>query len=141
MQTIIVTEKQSFKTHYEVASPITTTTEKPPSGAETSPEATPALLPPDVREQLFNGGEVGPIEHIQVSTERIVQLNGIFFDLDPTSLREGPLLPGLSQDPQEFYDNCLRRWLANHPLLHHLEVRASGTGLHAILRLNPPVEF
>ena len=104
-------------------------------------EATPLVLPLDAREQLFNGGAVGPIDHIQVSTERIARLNGILFDIDPTNLSEGPLLPGLSSDPQKFYEQCVQGWLARHPLLQRLEVRASGSGLHAILWLDPPVEF
>jgi len=104
-------------------------------------ESMSVSLPPNARQQLFNGGEVGPIEQIRVSTERIVRLNGILFDLDPQNLRGGPLLPALSPDPESFFEQCVQRWLANHPLLQHLEVRASGTGLHAILWLDPPVEF
>ena len=139
--TTILTDNQTNRTDYDVVPPITTTSENPPVSVETQPETTPSVLPPDAREQLFNGGEVGPIAQIQVSTERITRLNGILFDIDPTNLREGPLLPALSQDPQAFYEQCVQRWLSNHPLLQHLEVLASGSGLHAILWLDPPVEF
>lgn len=98
-------------------------------------------LPPDTREQLYNGGAVGPIEEIQVSTERIVQLRGILFDLDPQNLRGAPLLPEISCDAEQFYEQCLRPWMTHHPLLENLEVRSSGRGLHAILWLDPAVSF
>ena len=88
--TTFLTDQQSQKTHYVVARPTTTTTKKPPVSADALPETTPAELPPDAREQLFNGGEIGPFEHIQVSTARIVKLNGILFDIDPHNLRERP---------------------------------------------------
>ncbi len=104
-------------------------------------EKTSVSLPLDAREQLFNGGEIGPITHIQVSTERITQLNGILFDLDPQNLLGGPLLPALSHEPEQFYEQCVQPWLANDPVLQHMEVRISGTGLHAILWLDPPIEF
>jgi hypothetical protein len=139
--TTIVTDKHSLKSHYGVTPSTTTTTEKPPGSVEIPPETTPPVLPPDAREQLYNGGAVGPIDHVQISTERVTKLNGILFDLDPQNLRKGPLLPAISNDVQEFYEHCVQRWLANHPLLQHLEVRASGTGIHAILWFDPTVEF
>src|SRR5262245_25615845 len=76
--------------------------------------ADPRDLLVDYREQLFNEGNVGPIDHIQVSTERIVRLNGILFDIDPQNLRESPLLPAVLQDPEQFYQAYVQRWLANH---------------------------
>jgi hypothetical protein len=130
-----LTKKQSLKTQYSAAQPTTI------SGKPLLPKATPPALPPDAREQLFNEGAVGPIDHVQVSTERIAKLNGILFDLDPQNLREGPLLPAMCQDPEQFFEQCVQRWLGNHPLLQHLEVRVSGTGLHGILWLDPAVEF
>lgn len=138
--TTIVTDENSLGPH-SIATPPTTDNHKPSVGVETVAVSTPVVLPPDSREQLFNGGAVGLIEHIQVSTERIAKLNGVLLDIDPLNLRESALLPRLSHDPVHFYEDCLRRWLANHPLLQHLEVRASGTGLHAILWLEPPVVF
>ena len=50
-------------------------------------------------------------------------------------------MPKLDHDPQQFYEHCVRHWLTRHPLLANLEVRASGTGLHAILWLQPALEF
>ena len=96
---------------------------------------------PDLRRQLFNQGKVGVIEAIQVSTERIVQLNGILFDIDPQTYVAGPLTQGISRDPGKFYNRILRTWLKRSPILTNCEVRVSGTGLHAILWIKPPVKF
>ena len=95
----------------------------------------------DYREQLFNDGEVGPIERIQVSTERIVRLRGIFFDLDPDMLREGPVFNYVGPDSQRFYEQSIRPLLERHPVLSKCEVRATGRGLHAILRFAEPVDL
>lgn len=93
----------------------------------------------DHREQLFNGGEVGRIEQVQVSAERIVKLNGVLFDLDPRYYRASTLLPIVPLDPHEFYHAIAQHWLSRHPLLMHCQVRNSGTGLHAILWFDEPV--
>ena len=139
-ETTVLTDAQSLDPHSDIAPPTSNKGESP-VGVATVPEPMQLAMPPDAREQLFNGGNIGLISHIQVSTERIAKLNGILFDIDPTNLRGGPLLPALGCDPDEFYEQCVQRWLSNHPLLQHLEVRVSGTGLHAILWLDPPVEF
>ncbi len=99
------------------------------------------LTKEDLRQQLFNEGETGPIEGVQVSTDRIVQLNGIVYDLDPQLYAKGPLTQGLSRDPKRFYKRVVRPWLDRHPLLKNCEVRATGTGVHAILWINPPIKF
>ena len=95
----------------------------------------------DIREQLFNEGLIGPISHIQVSTERIARLRGILFDIDPGILRPGTLLPGLSRDPVELYERTVKGWLERDTTLSNCEVRMSGTGLHLILWFNEPVEL
>ena len=95
----------------------------------------------DHREALFNGGAIGPIEHIQVSAERIVSLCGVLFDLDPHLIRQGPLTPTVPHAPPEFYATLIRPMLERHPVLAKAEVRNSGRGLHAILRFTQPVEF
>ncbi len=138
MHTNTLTAGPVLEPHCAVVPPITNNGQILSGPLATQPEAE---LPPDAREQLFNGGDVGPVGHIQVSTERIVKLRGILFDIDPHNLRGGALVPALSQDADVFYERCLRPWLSNHPVLEHLEVRASGTGLHAILWLDPPVTF
>jgi len=95
----------------------------------------------DHRKQLFNDGRVGPIEKIQVSTERIVKLRGILFDIDPPNYRCGPLLRKLPKGPRVFYKRYLREWLDRDPVLKKCEVRMTGRGLHAILWFADPVEL
>jgi len=95
----------------------------------------------DAREGLFNTGDVGPIEHVQVSTERIVSLRGILFDLDPDIFKVGPVVPAVPKDPVEFYAAVARPMLDRHPVLSKAEVRNSSRGLHVILRFGEPVEF
>jgi hypothetical protein len=98
-------------------------------------------LPPDAREQLFNERQIGPDTEVQVSTERIVKLSGILFDLDADKLKQGPLIPNLSLDPNQFYSDCVQSWISRHPILEQLEIRVSGTGLHGILSFDKPIEF
>ncbi len=95
----------------------------------------------DIREALFNEGAIGSIQSVQVSTERIVTLRGILFDLDPDMFRKDGLLPVVPEDPREFYEEVVRPMLDNHPVLSKAEVRNSGRGLHAILRFATPIEF
>ena len=95
----------------------------------------------DIREQLFNEGLTGPISHVQVSTERIAKLRGILFDIDPDILQSGLLLPQISLDPVELYEQTVKVWLDRHPTLRDCEVRMSGRGLHLILWFDEPVEL
>jgi len=97
-------------------------------------------VPVDLREQLWNEGLTGKAGSIQVPTERITRLRGILLDLDPAKLiAENPWFPP-ADNPDEFHAN-IKPVLERHPLARHAEVRASGTGLHAIVRLEPPVEL
>ncbi len=95
----------------------------------------------DLREALFNDGAIGPIGSIQVSTERIVSLRGIMFDLDPDLFLQGGLLAAIPQDAAEFYRETIKPMLDRHPVLKKAEVRMTGRGLHVILRFTKPVEF
>lgn len=95
----------------------------------------------DAREQLFNEGLCGPIDHIQVSTECIAQLRGILFDLDPHLYRVSRLLSEVPTEPTTLYDDVVSRWLSRNSVLSKAEVRNSGTGLHAILWFAEPVSF
>ena len=96
--------------------------------------------PVDCREQLWNAGLTGPAGSIQVPAERITRLSGILLDLDPGKLvADNPWFPP-ADDPLRFLAN-IRPVLRRHPLARHAEVRLSGTGLHGILRLDPPVEL
>jgi hypothetical protein len=63
----------------------------------------------DLRKQLFNKGKIGPIEKIQVSTERIVQLNGILFDLDLDLIRPGGILKSVPKTPECFFERAVSR--------------------------------
>ena len=96
---------------------------------------------PDSRKQLFNGGKIGPLKMIQVSTERIVQLRGILFDLDPDILQENPLMPRVSDSPKTLFEDTIGPILQRHPVLAKCEVRDSGRGLHAILNFTEPIRF
>ena len=94
----------------------------------------------DIREALYNDGPIGPASKIQLPLEAITSLSGIVIDLDPGLLRpDNPLFPP-SAEPAEFYEK-IKPVLDRHPLARHAEVRASGTGLHVILRIDPPVEL
>jgi hypothetical protein len=104
-----------------------------PAGAETTNI--------DLREALFNDGSIGLIGSIQVSTERIVSLWGIMFDLDPDLFRQGGLIATIPQDAAGFYRDIVKPMLDRHPVLKKAEVRMTGRGLHVILRFAKPVEF
>ena len=95
----------------------------------------------DYRKQLFNSGKIGRIEKIQVSTERITQLNGIFFDLDLDLIKRSRLVKGKFEDPSAFYNKIVKKWLSRHPVLNKAEVRMTGKGLHVILWFDEPVDF
>ncbi len=94
----------------------------------------------DLREALFNHGSTGPARMIQLPLENITSLSGIVIDLDPGLLHpDNPLFPPAAE-PADFHKK-IRPVLDRHPLAMHAEVRASGTGLHLIVRLGPPVEL
>ncbi|MDG3005902.1 hypothetical protein [Paludisphaera mucosa] len=95
---------------------------------------------PDVREALYNDRPTGPVHQIQLPTERITVLHGFMLDLDPKLLRPGNALFPPDPDPRRFYEN-IRPVLLRHPIVRHAEIRASGTGLHALVHLEPPVEL
>ena len=95
----------------------------------------------DLREALFNDGAIGPIGSIQVSTERVVALRGIMFDIDPDLFLHGGLIATIPQDAAEFYRETIKPMLDRHPVLKKAEVRMTGRGLHVILRFAKPVEF
>ncbi len=94
----------------------------------------------DLREQLYNRRECGTFAEIQLPAERITTLHGIVFDLDPKLYRPGnPLFPP-DDDPRRFFD-LVRPVLDRHPLARDAEVRMTGTGLHAIVWLDPPAQL
>jgi endogenous inhibitor of DNA gyrase (YacG/DUF329 family) len=94
----------------------------------------------DVREQPFNEGKTGSFAETQLPRERIVRLHGIVVDLDPGLYRPGNLIFTPDDDPRTFYEK-IKPVLARHPLARSAEVRLTGTGLHLIIRLDPPAEL
>jgi hypothetical protein len=75
-----------------------------------------------------------------VPAERITTLHGILLDFDPVLIDpENPYFRP-DDDPRAFYSN-IRPVLDRHPLARNAEVRSSGSGLHVIIWLDPPVEL
>jgi hypothetical protein len=95
----------------------------------------------DLREQLFNEGEVGPIHRVQISAARIGQLIGIMCDLDPGLFMTGGAFSAILNTPIQFYELVIKPMLDRDPVLAQAEVRCSGTGLHVIIRFAKPVIF
>lgn len=95
----------------------------------------------DLREQLYNNGDCGPIADVQFSKERITKLRGILLDVDPKLFRKSSAIPQIPDNPEEFYRLVLLLWLSRHPVLTKAEVRCSGTGIHVILWFADPPEF
>jgi hypothetical protein len=94
----------------------------------------------DVREQLYNERKTGKVGEVQLPRERITRHLGILYDIDPRLYRPGnPLFPP-DDDPKRFYEK-IKPVLDRHPLARSAEVRMTGTGLHAIVRLDPPAEL
>jgi hypothetical protein len=105
----------------------------------------PVASPPgsecsDQREQLVNDRRTGTFVEVQLPQERITRLHAIMFDLDPKLLRAGNGLVEPHADPDTFHQG-IRPVLDRHPLAAHGEVRVSGTGLHLLIWLDPPVEL
>jgi hypothetical protein len=98
------------------------------------------MLPPNCRQQLYNDQLLGRITEVQFPRERITTLHGIMIDLDPKLFRPGNSYLPPRDDPREFLAG-IRPVLDRHPLARQAEVRLSGTGLHVIVRLDPPAKF
>jgi hypothetical protein len=94
----------------------------------------------DAREQLVNERRTGTFAEVQVPLERITSVHGFMLDLDPKLYTPGnPIFPP-ADDPAVFYQQ-IESALARHPLAGSAEVRMTGTGLHLIVWLQPPVEL
>jgi hypothetical protein len=94
----------------------------------------------DSREQLCNDRKIGNFFEVQLPLERITALHGFLIDLDPKLYRPGnPIFPP-DDDPRVFFE-AVKPVLDRHPLARFAEVRATGTGLHVIVRFNPPAEL
>ncbi len=94
----------------------------------------------DQRESLANDRRQGTFAEVQLPVERITRLHGIMLDLDPGLLRPDNGIFEPAVDPRDFFLR-VQPMLNRHPLASRAEVRVSGTGLHAIIRLDPAVEL
>ena len=81
---------------------------------------------PDLQELLYNGGETGPFEQVQLHEAMITSLRGFLLDFDPGRFRKAVVPIPVKKDPQKFYKKFLRTLLARHPVLNKAEVRISG---------------
>jgi hypothetical protein len=95
----------------------------------------------DLREQPFNGREVGPIGRVQLPVENITVLHGIVLDVDPPIFRSAPLTAGAQKGPRAFYRETVSKWLGRHRVLRQAEVRSTGRGLHIIIWFAEPLAF
>lgn len=95
----------------------------------------------DIREQLFNEGRCGTIEQISTATCLVTELHGILLDLDFCLLKAGSFIPDPSLPAEQIYRDVVSKWLDRHPVLQGAEVRATGNGLHIIIRPDEPIEF
>src|SRR5262249_39808195 len=94
----------------------------------------------DWRESLANARATGPITEVSIPQERITGLHGILLDVDPRLLKPGNPFCRPAHDPRRFLPPT-QPVPDRHPLAHLAEVRASGTGLHIIMWLEPAVEL
>jgi hypothetical protein len=95
----------------------------------------------DIREQLYNEGQCGPIEQISTATCLVTKLHGILLDLDFCLLKAGSFIPDPTLPAEQIYRDVISKWLERHPVLQATEVRATGNGLHIIIRPDEPIEF
>jgi hypothetical protein len=94
----------------------------------------------DLREQLVNGRKTGTFAQVQLPLERITTVHAFLLDLDPKLYVAGnPFFPA-ADNPEVFFQN-IEPVLNHHPLASFAEVRMTGTGLHVIVQLDPPVEL
>jgi len=117
-----------------------------PHGNTADPSVTgdttkPCFPEGDSRQQLFNAGSIGTFREIQLNADQIYKQTGILFDLDPKYIKVSSLTPHAPLDPDAYYYSVASKWMSRDPVLQKLEVRASGTGLHAILWLQDPPQF
>jgi hypothetical protein len=94
----------------------------------------------DLREALYNDGCTGTESRIQLPAARITRLLGIMIDLDPGKLNPNNRIFPPAADPREFLAR-IQGVLDHHPLARVAEVRNSGTGLHLLIWLDPPLEL
>ncbi len=99
------------------------------------------LLQPNCRKALFNEAEVGLLEQIQRPVDQITSLRGVMYDIDPDKFVGGPFTESAEAGADQFYDDVVEHWISRHAVLNNAEVRATGTGLHVVLWVDPPIEL
>jgi hypothetical protein len=97
-----------------------------------SNEEPAAVAQVDQREQLFNQGDIGPIERVSRSAEEIVSLRGIMLDIDPQRFNSQHFT-NPNRDVATFFRHVIAPMIGRHHILKNMEVRGSGTGLHGIV--------
>lgn len=95
----------------------------------------------DLREQLANDAQTGPIERVSLPEAMITRLNGILLDIDPGYFRPTIFGHDRPRDVETLYEKFIAPMLARHEVLAGAEVRHSGTGLHVVIRFAEPVKF
>ena len=95
----------------------------------------------DEREALFNAGDIGTFGGIMVQAHEVTLVTGILIEIDGECLQFGGLLGEPCGDGFELYEQVVRHWLDNDPVLRKCEVRFSGRWLHCILWFAKPVEI
>lgn len=83
----------------------------------------------------------GPIQKVSLAEATITTLHGILLDFDPGRLHPNLADAAVLLCPEKLHREVVRPWLDRHPVFASAEIRSSGRGLHAIVRLSPPVEF
>ena len=92
----------------------------------------------DLREQLFNRGEIGPVGLVSTSIKAVGQIRGIMIDVDLNLFQPDGVFSPVGLTPEEFYERHLIKWLQNHPVLSKAEVRFTGSGFHVLLWFEEP---
>lgn len=95
----------------------------------------------DDRQQLANDGLSGPVTTVSLSEAVITRLRGVLLDFDPGRLHPDVAPAAVLNDPDRLHAEVVRPWLDRDPVFAQAEVRCSGRGLHAIVWLDPVVEF
>ena len=94
---------------------------------------------PDLREQLFNQGEIGPVGLVSASIKAVGQIRGILIDIDLNLFQPDGVFSPVGLTSEEFYERHLINWLKNHPVLSQAEVRFTGSGFHVLLWFEEPL--
>src|SRR4051794_13041914 len=95
----------------------------------------------DLRERLYDDGQIGKIAAISTAVDLVTTLNGILLDIDCHIFQSSFCVPEPDLLAPDFYERYVRPWLNRHPVLHKAQVRFSGTGLHVLLMLDKPIEL